>query len=469
MNLDHGLKLELNQKLMMTPELRQAIAILQMSALELSDVIAEEILENPVLEIAEKSSDDGERAEHTESPGQAEQAKDSEQLDDYFNWADYFNNGMEKKSEHAVADEKQPFEVFIKNNVSLHEHLELQLHLAVRDEISKAIGSYLIGCIDDNGYLCSSVAEAAATLNVKEEVVAEVLDLVQTFDPLGVGARTLQECLTLQLVYKGIDNPLVLAIIVDYLPAVAAGKYKAIGEKLGCSAHSVQQAVDIIRTLDPKPGRAFGKEESSYITPDITVERVNGKYVIIVNDTNVPRLTINPYYRQVAMGGDQESRQFIEGRLNSAVWLMKSIEQRRRTLYNVMEAIVELQQDFFDKGPKFLHPLIMKQVAEQISVHESTVSRAIANKYVDTPHGLVSLRSFFSTAVQNSTGGQDVSTTKVKQKIKELIMKENSSEPYSDQALADILGPHGIKISRRTVTKYREELGIASSTKRKRY
>lgn len=466
MNLDHGLKLELNQKLMMTPELRQAIAILQMSALELSDVIAEEILENPVLEIAEKSSDDSEATEQAEP---SEQAKDSEPLDDYFNWDDYFNNGMEKKSEHTVADEKQPFEVFIKNNVSLHEHLELQLHLAVRDEKSKAIGSYLIGCIDDNGYLCSSVAEAAATLKVQEETVAEILELIQTFDPLGVGARTLQECLTLQLVYKGIDNPLVSAIIADYLPAVAAGKYKAIGEKLRCSAHCVQEAVDIIRTLDPKPGRAFGKEESSYITPDITVERVNGKYVIIVNDTNIPRLTINPYYRQVAMGGDPESRQFIEGRLNSAVWLMKSIEQRRRTLYNVMEAIVELQQDFFDNGPKFLHPLIMKQVAEKISVHESTVSRAIANKYVDTPHGLVSLRSFFSTAVQNSAGGQDVSTTKVKQKIKELIGKEDSSEPYSDQAIADILGPYGIKISRRTVTKYREELGIASSTKRKRY
>lgn len=469
MNLDHGLKLELNQKLMMTPELRQAIAILQMSAIELSDVIAEEILENPVLEIAEKSGDDAEPSDHAELVGQVEQSKDSEQLDDYFNWADYFNNGMEKKSEHTATDEKQPFEVFIKNNVSLHEHLELQLHLAVRDEISKKIGFYLIGCIDDNGYLCGSVAEAATVLGMVEERVAEVLELVQTFDPIGVGARNLQECLSLQLVYKGIDNPLVLGIIAEHLPAVAAGKYKAIGEKLGCSAHSVQQAVDIIRTLDPKPGRAFGKEESSYITPDITVEKINGKYVILVNESNIPKLTINPYYRQVAMGDDQESRQFIEGRLNSAVWLMKSIEQRRRTLYNVMEAIVELQQDFFDHGPKFLRPLIMKQVAEQIAVHESTVSRAIANKYVDTPHGLVSLRSFFSTAVQSSVGGQDVSTTKVKQKIKELIGQENSSEPYSDQALADILGPHGIKISRRTVTKYREELGIASSTKRKRY
>jgi len=260
-----------------------------------------------------------------------------------------------------------------------------------------------------------------------------------------------------------------VAIIGEYLPDVAAGRYKLIGDKLGCTVHMVQEAVDIIRTLDPKPGRAFGKEQSTYITPDITVERVNGKYIIIVNDNNTPRLTINPYYRRVAKDGDLESRKFIEGRLNSAVWLMKSIEQRRRTLYNVMEAIILLQQEFFDHGLKFLRPLIMKQVAEQVAVHESTVSRAIANKYVETPHGLVSMRSFFTTAVHNNTGGQDVSATKVKQKIKELITEEESGNPLSDQALSEILCQYGMKISRRTVAKYREEQGIMSSAKRKRY
>jgi len=463
MKLDHGLRLELNQKLMMTPELRQAIAILQMSAMELSDVIAEEILENPILEIAEKDGDGPDQVEQAELP------REEKQLDDYFDWADYFSNGMEKKSEHVVADEKTPFEVFLKNNISLHEHLELQLHLAVRDEISKKAGNYLLGCIDDNGYLCSTVAEAALALGMNEQIVGQVLELIQTFDPLGVGARNLQECLTLQLEQKGIENKLVKSIIADYLPDVATGRYKVIAEKLGCTPSDVQQAVDMIRTLDPKPGRAFGKEQSTYITPDITVERVNGKYVILVNDTNTPKLTINPYYRHVAMDSDNESKKFLEGRLNSAVWLIKSIEQRRRTLYNVMEAIISLQQDFFDRGSKFLRPLIMKQVSEQIEVHESTVSRAIANKYVATPHGLVSLRSFFSTAVHNSTGGQDVAATKVKQKIKELIAGESATDPFSDQALGDILCQHGIKISRRTVAKYREELGIMSSAKRKRY
>ena len=469
MKLDHGLRLEMNQKLMMTPELRQAIAILQMSAMELSDVIAEEILENPILEIAEKDNDGSDHGDQAEHVDPVEQLPENKQLDDYFDWADYFSNSMEKKSEQVVADEKRPFEAFLKNNVSLHEHLELQLHLTVRDEISKKVGNYLLGCIDDNGYLCSTVEEAALALGVSKERVTEVLELIHTFDPLGVGARNLQECLILQLEQKGIESQLVRSIIEQYLPDVAAGRYKIIAEKLGCTPSDIQRGVDIIRTLDPKPGRAFGKDESTYITPDITVERVNGKYVILVNDTNTPKLTINPYYRRVAMDADSESKKFLEGRMNSAVWLIKSIEQRRRTLYNVMEAIITLQQDFFDHGAKFLRPLIMKQVSEQIEVHESTVSRAIANKYVATPHGLVSLRSFFSTAVHNSTGGQDVASTKVKQKIKELIMSESSADPFSDQTLGDILCQHGIKISRRTVAKYREELGIASSAKRKRY
>ena len=466
MNLEHGLKLDLNQKLIMTPELRQAIAILQLSAMELSDVIAEEILENPVLEVADKDVDETEQSEQSDHE---EQHSENDPLDDYFNWADYFNEGIDRKSEHVVADDKQPFEAFVKNNISLHEHLELQLHLAVRDASTKAVGNYLIGCIDDKGYLCCTVGEVALAYGMTEDVVTEVLQLIQTFDPCGVGARNLKECLTIQLEQKGINNQLVEVIIAEYLPDVAAGRYKIIGDKLGCNAHMVQDAVDIIRTLDPKPGRAFGKEQSTYITPDITVERVNGKYIIIVNNTNTPQLTINPYYRRVAMDGDAESRKFIEGKLNSAVWLMKSIEQRRRTLYNVMEAIILLQQDFFDFGLKFLRPLIMKQVAEQVAVHESTVSRAIANKYVDTPHGLVSMRSFFTTAVHNSTGGQDVSATKVKQKISELITGEEAVNPFSDQALSGILCQHGIKISRRTVAKYREELGIISSAKRKRY
>jgi len=466
MKLDHSLNLELSQKLVMTPELRQAIAILQLSALELSDVIAEEILENPVLEVVDKDGDD---ADHDPQADQVEQPGDRDQLDDYFNWIEYINNGMDKKTEYLAADDKRPFEVYVKDNSSLHEHLELQLHLAVRDEAAKAVGNYLIGCIDDNGYLCSTVSEVALLLGVGVEFVVEVLRLIQTFDPIGVGAQNLQECLMLQLEIAGVDNPLVKVIITKYLPDVAAGRYKVIAEKLACTTNAVQQAVDYIRTLDPKPGRAFGKEQSSYIMPDMTVERINGKYVIVVNDVNIPKLTINPYYRRMAMDADHESRKFIEGKLNSAVWLMKSIEQRRRTLYNVMEAIILLQADFFDRGRSFLRPLIMKQVAEQIAVHESTVSRAIANKYVDTPHGLVSLRSFFSTAVHNSTGGQDVAATQVKQKMKELITGENSSEPFSDQALVDILCQHGIKISRRTVAKYREELGIMSSTKRKRY
>lgn len=464
MPMDYSLKLEVNQKLVMTPQLRQAIAILQLSTMELSAMIEKELLENPMLEIDDMPSKGDEGAE--EAPASAETA---DSLTEYFDWVDYFNEGMqERRGPIDNSQEQQPYERLAGTTVSLQEHLELQLHVAVQDALTEQIGLYVIGCIDDNGYLRATLAEAAAHFGVSEQRVEEVLLMIQTFDPAGVGARSLQECLLLQ--WRQLDKPqaLVEDIIERFLPEVAENRYRVIAEQLGCTPHQVQEAVDAIRLLDPKPGRAFGGGAASYIVPDITVERVNGKYVIIINDTGVPQLTINPYYRNVAREGDAESRSFIEGRINSAVWLIKSIEQRRRTLYNVMEAIIELQQPFFDEGPKHLRPLIMRQVAERIEMHESTVSRAIAGKYVNTPHGLFSLRSFFSSSLQGS-GGEDVAAAKVKQKIRELIEQEDRRHPLSDQVLSEVLAKQGVQVSRRTVAKYREEMQIASSAKRKRY
>jgi RNA polymerase sigma-54 factor len=461
--MDFGLKLEINQKLVMTPQLRQAIAILQLSSLELADMVEQELLENPVLEVLDdKEPEDADRQEAAlDEPPQSGE-------DDYLDWAEYFNSGTDPGYSVSSAGDTPSFEIFVTPIISLHEHLELQLHLMVLDATARRVGNYLIGCIDDSGYLCCTVPEAAQTLAVPEEIVSEVLDIIQTFDPVGVGARDLQECLSVQIRQKDIQNNLVTVIIADYLQDVAAGRYKSIADKLGCTPHEVQEAVDIIRTLDPKPGRCFGGSQSGYVVPDIVVERVNDQYVILVNDTSVPRLTVNPYYRQVTKSSDSEARKFVEGRMNAAVWLIKSIEQRRRTLYNVMEAIIELQRGFFDGGPKFLQPLNMKKVAEHVHIHESTVSRAIANKYVDTPHGLFNLRTFFSTGLAGA-GGEDVSATNLKQEIKALVAAENSADPLSDQAIANLFAARGITLSRRTVTKYREELGIAASTKRKRY
>ena len=458
MRMDYSLKLELAHKLVMTPQLRQAIAILQLSSMELSEVVEKELLENPVLEVDDKDGADTEVAQ--EKPV-------SETLSDYIEWAEYFGDGRDIGYHAPDQTEKQSFESYTPCEVSLEEHLEFQLHLVLLQEEDRRIGRYIIGCIDDNGYLSETTEAIAEQLRAEHEKVEEVLVIIQTFDPAGVGARNLRECLLLQLRQRGIADALTLEVIEEHLDDLAAGKYKLVAEKLGVTAREIQQVFDIIRTLDPKPGKAFGKHDLTYIIPDVAVEKKNGEYVIIVNDTDVPRLTVNPYYRRLA-GTDDETKKFIESRLNSAVWLIRSIEQRRRTLYNVVAALLELQRDFFDLGPKNIKPLTMKKVATLVGVHESTVSRAIANKYVDTPHGVFALRIFFSSALAAS-GGEDVAAAQVKNEIRDLVAGEDTAKPLSDQALTDVLNQRGIAVSRRTVAKYREEIGIAASSKRKRY
>ncbi|WP_425058433.1 RNA polymerase sigma-54 factor [Sporomusa carbonis] len=466
MQMDYGLKLETTQKLIMTPQLRQAIAILQLPAMELAAMVEKELLENPVLET--DVGDTGNEPEGETTAGDYDTQADTD------DWLEYLlNDTISGGNQPEAGEAAQRRELAGAENVSLQDYLEMQLHFAVFNCKHLTIGKYLIGCIDDNGYLCGTTGEAAAHLGVSEALVTDVLKIIQTFDPVGVGARSLQECLLIQLEQKAAGHvnreiSLAAAIIGEYLDQVACGRYKQIADKLSCSTHEVQQAVDIIRTLDPKPGRAYGGGQPGYIVPDVTVERLNNSYIIHINDNHVPQLSINPYYRQVIREADSEARKYVEGRINSAVWLIKSIEQRRRTLYNVTEAIVNLQRGFFDHGPKFLRPLTMKKVAEQIGVHESTVSRATANKYMSTPHGLFGMHTFFTSGVQ-SADGEDVSASRVKRELKELVQAENPSRPLSDQAIAGLLNKRGIVVSRRTVTKYREELGILASSKRKRY
>jgi RNA polymerase sigma-54 factor len=447
--MEFGLKLDISQKLVMTPQLCQAIAVLQLSSLELAEMVEKEILENPVLEM-EESAEAETAGEQSQEPVKDEKPAETK-LDEYLEWEAYFNEGV-YNGEVAAVEEKRSFEGTVGEGSSLREHLELQMHLAARDEATEKIGRYLIGCLDDNGYLTINLEEAAASLTVPLGTVEAVLAMLQSFDPPGVGARDLKECLGLQLKYRDIDDPLIWAIINNHLPDVGEGRLRYIAEQLKVTPHEIQQAVDFIRTLDPKPGSAFGSGHSAYVTPDVTIERVSGSYIILVNDSQVPRLSINPYYRRVINDIDENTRKFVEGRLNSAVWLIKSIEQRRRTLYNVAEAIVDLQRGFFDHGPKQLKPLTMKTVADRLGIHESTVSRATANKYAATPHGLFSLRTFFTSGV-NSTEGEALSASTVKQAIRELIAAEPSGQPLSDQAIAQALAYTGTTISRRTVTK----------------
>lgn len=445
MRMDYGLKLELTQKLIMTPELCQAIAILQLSSLDLCQLVEQELQENPVLEMEEPISETEDTAE----------------------WLDYFQDDVRRDGIQEAAP--GPHENVGIVTLSLHEHLEFQLNFTVLDKQSEAIGKYLIGCINDNGYFVSTLEEVAEQLKQPVEQVERMLYILQTFDPSGVASRSLKECLLLQLSHRQIKDDLIENIVLHFLDEVAAGKFKFIADKLHATPIEIQTAVDIIKTLDPKPGRAFATVgDSGYIVPDITVEKVNGSFIILVNDTVVPRLTINPYYRHIIRDADPEAKQFIEGRIGAAVWLIKSIEQRRRTLYKVMEQIINFQQDFFEQGSKYLRPLTMKKVADAIEMHESTVSRAIANKYATTPHGLFALRTFFLSSVHNSLG-EDVAASKAKDEIRELVASENPQKPYSDQLLSELLGKKDVVVSRRTVTKYREELGIPSSIKRKRY
>lgn len=456
MRMEYGLRLETTQKLFMTPQLCQAIAILQLSALELSALVDKQLLENPVLEVDDKTSE-------AEEPPQG----DKDPIGEYFDWMEYFNDGTDTGKVSINKEEKPSLEAYVASTESLIQHLQLQLALTSLDRERRYIGEYLIGCIEDNGYLVVSVEDVAQVLSVDVNIVNDVLATIQTFEPMGVGARNLSECLKIQVRARNITNPLVEVIIDQYLPDVADGKIKVVAEKLACTAHEIQEAVDIIRTLDPKPGRPFGGGQPNYIVPDVTVKKVNGAFVIVVNEGVVPQLIINPYYRQAVRTEDTGAKKFVEGRINSALWLIKSIDQRRRTLYSVVESIIELQYDFFEYGPKHIRPLTMKRVADQLGINESTVSRTIANKYIDTPHGIYNMKTFFTVGVESVCG--DISAACVKQEINEMINNEDHHQPLSDQAITNQLADKGINVSRRTVAKYREELGILSSSKRKRY
>lgn len=459
--MDCGLRVELQQKLIMTPQLRQAIAILQLSSLELASMVEQELLENPALEIDDPKEQTEEHNMFSEDV-----------LAKYNQWAEYLSDGQKGNigqfDTWETENEISPYEYLSDSTISLAEHLELQLDLAGVDRTMHAIGLFIIGCIDDNGYLRASIEEVARAVGQPEVMVERVLGVIQGFDPEGVGARSLSECLAIQIRQRGVNNKISEIIVREYLEDISKGRYRLIAEKLGCTLHEVQEAVDFIRTLNPKPGQSYGKSKSGYILPDISIEKVNGQYLILVNDSMVPRLTVSSHFSRLARECDSETRRFIEGRINAAIWVVKSIEQRRRTLYSVMEAILEMQKDFFDKGPKHLKPLTMKKIADKIGIHESTVSRATANKYVATPHGIFSLRSFFLTGLA-AASGDNIAVSSVKDAIKQLIDREDKANPYSDQALAAILKTKGISVSRRTVAKYREEMRIAASGKRRRY
>ena len=460
MHLDMGLNLDLSQKLVMTPQLCQAITILQLSALDLAELVQQELLDNPVLDQAEPPE--------KEVVMPITQEPVPTPAPDYFDWADYFSEGG-SRGLYTRNDASEPENRDVAaSGMSLHEHLELQLDFMNLNEQEKAAGCYLIGCIDDNGYLTSSVEDVVSALQMPAGTIENLLSVIQGFDPAGVGARSLQECLRIQIRQRGVEDSLIEQLIDEYLEAAASGRYAWIAGKIGITVEEVRKAMQLIRTLNPKPGSAISAASPcSYVVPDITVRKIDGEYLILINDTQVPGLRVNPYYKKMARDTDGDARKFIEGRIGSALWLIRSIEQRRQTLQKVMQTIIDLQPDFFDIGSRHLLPMTMKQVADRVGVHESTVSRATANKYVATAHGLFSLRSFFSAGV-SAVDGSTMSATRVKREIRELVAAEDPMRPLSDQALTELLVKQGVAVSRRTVAKYREEMEIQPSCRRKK-
>lgn len=471
MKLDYNLKLEQTQKLIITPELKLAITLLQYSALELQDHIQEELLNNPVLEVQEAKEIEKEDEKDPEPVVVEEQPGG-----DDFPWEEYFRDMDLDTAAYSTgkARETPDYQPSVENCAgttgTMLEDLLGQLRLLPLTTRQYSLTAFLAGNLDHNGYLQGELEELATAIGAKVSALEEALRIVQKLEPSGTGCRSLQECLLLQL--EKLEQPSALAvdIIKRFLPAAADCRYRYIATRLGCEEKVVRDAVEFIRTLNPKPGSVFGEgEETRYIVPDVIVERVDDEYVVMGNENGIPLLTISPFYKNILKNDstDEQLSSFIKNKIERAYWLIRSIEQRRLTLFKVAQQIIDIQKPFLDNGIKKLKPLTLREVALNVGVHESTVSRATANKYIQTPRGLFPLKYFFSSGL-TGTGGTDYSSHSIKTYIHELIDAEDQAKPLSDQRLAELLQKRGINISRRTVAKYREEISIPASFKRRR-
>ena len=475
MKLGYDLTIEQTQKLVMTPELIQAIKILQFNIQELDVYVQDQLLTNPVLESEPDHDAPARDADADDIPEEVREPKREEP-----DWEEYIRGSYEEGRdgqwdrqwiERQDDAEGDFFERYVDNDLTLPEHLLFQFQFAAVSEEKQRIGEYIIEALDENGYLTSSVEEIGKSLQVPVEEVGEVLKIVQGLDPVGVGARDLRECLLIQLRSLGLLTKEFRAVVTDHLEDLASNRLIQIAKSLGISVEEVQRMGDVIRTLEPKPGRQFSAgEETKYIIPDIIVERTEDGYSITVNDSSTPHLRVSSYYRDLLhqAGSDDQLSSYLSERVNSALWLIRSINQRKQTIYNVAEAIVRHQRAFFDNGSKYLKTLTLREIGDDLGIHESTVSRSINGKYLQCSHGVFELRHFFSAGVKAGSG-EGVSSNSVKEFIKEIVDGEDPKKPFSDQAMVAKLAEKGFEISRRTVAKYRDELNIPSSSRRKRF
>jgi len=465
MRLGYDLTIEQSQRLVMTPELIQAIQILQFNTQELDSYVQEQLLTNPVLEPASHEEEPAPEGEGLKSP---ETQKDP--LSEYIRERGYDDTGY-KQPQYDRDDKDYSFEQYVSTDITLPEHLMFQLQFASGSRSCRNIGRYVIESLDQNGYMTSSEDEIAEALGVSVDSVNKVLALIRTFDPVGVGAKNLSQCLLIQLEQKGLLTEELKQIVTNHLDDLAGNRLGVIAKSLGIHVQRVQELGDIIKTLEPKPGRQFSTQgETRYIIPDVIVEKIGNEYAITMNDSSVPRLMVSSYYENVlkTSKNDEKLHEYLSERLNSALWLINSIEQRKQTIINVVKSIVKFQRDYFDKGDKYLRTLTLKQVAEDVGIHESTVSRSINGKYMQCPRGVQELKFFFSAGVSDGQG-EGISSNSIKTHLREIIEGENPKDPLSDQDLVKILKDRGIEISRRTVAKYRDDMQILSSSRRKRY
>lgn len=482
MALDLRLQVKLSQQLVMTPQLQQAIKLLQLSRMELVDVVTQELAENPLLEEGLDPKDEREEAAATSSDSpepvsdvspEQEVKAESEGMED-IDWQTYLEgyslSSSSPRDSYEDHEDRPSYESLLTKKANLTDHLMWQLGLTTISEEQRWAASEVIGNLDEAGYLHADVEELASACGRPQELFEQAVELVQQFDPAGVACRNLQECLLLQLERMELGDSLAATILKDFISELEGRKYPAIGKALKISIDEVLAAAKLISELDPRPGLQYNEEDVHYIVPDIYVHKVGDEYVVTQNDEGLPNLRINSLYRNALTNSnavDKQANEYIQDKMRSAVWLIKSIHQRQRTIYKVTKSIVKFQRAFFDHGIEYLKPLVLRDVAEDIEMHESTVSRVTTNKYVQTPQGLFELKFFFNSGI-NTADGDAVASESVKSRIKEIISGEDPKKPYSDQKIVALLKEQDINIARRTVTKYREMLGLGSSTERKR-
>ncbi len=475
MNLGLDLSMRLQQKLSF--QMIQSLKLLQVNTLQLEQLLKTELEMNPVLEASEELEDDQEEKEKEEEAEEVSEKEDDTELEvneDDVNWDEYLEEGFDMGG--RVSEETDPNKEYWEpqpvHQVSLEEHLTGQLNDKTIDEKQKLLVTFLIGSLEPDGYLRLSIKDIADFLGISEAEVQEALKVIWSMDPPGMGARSLQECLRLQLIAKRKEKSLALRIISEAWDLFEKLKLPEIARLCGVEVREVQAAIEEIRTLHPKPGSLITGDIPSTIVPDLIVEKVDGEFVVIINDRSVPMLHINRSYMQLIKRGGtakKEVKNYIREKLNSAAWLVRSIEQRRNTMLRVMSAIVERQMDFFEKGPPNLNPLKLQDIATMVAMHISTVSRVTSNKYVQTPHGIYELKYFFTESMGQDLAGDDVSAEKVRNRIRELVENENRKKPMSDQKLSDILAREGFTVARRTVAKYREQQKILPARMRQTY